>query len=304
MFDLTLVYTLFAATFIAAKQATVWCPPFTFVAIRMIVAGLLFIGFLWWRSKSLYIAPRDRLLFAIMAFVHIAIPYAGEFWGIQYVPAAVVSLLYNLSPFFTAILDYVLNGRRCSPTQLLGMSIGFIAMMPIIGDSSSIVDDFACCSGSSLLAFAAVLCAVISCCYGWVLFSQLQQRGYATLAINGWAMLLGGFCLIALVPGELASATKTIYWPGTMSMLLLLIILGNIWVYNLYGSLLHSWGPTTLAFGGAVIPVITAGMQWLLWNEPVNAAFWFSMIGIVIAFMVFFQDRVSKLIGKYPETEG
>lgn len=303
MMQLLLMYTLFAATFIAGQQAVIWCPPYTFIAIRMIIAGLLFISWLWLvRRTTIFFAPKDWLRFVILAAVHIAIAYSCEFWSLQKVPAAIVALFWNLSPFITAIMAYILQGSRATWLQVVGMIIGFAAVLPIVGGATA-MQDLWCLTEETFGATVLVLISVISSCYGWILFNQLQNRGYSTMTLNAWAMLLGGLYLLPLLPIELATTSTAINALGTLAMLLFLILIGNVLAYNLYGKLLPVYGPTTLAFGGAIIPVITAGMQWLVFGQTVTQLFWLSIGGIIIAFAFFFHDTVSRFIGRQPDVK-
>ena len=108
MFQLLLLNFFLASTFILAKDAVLHTPPLLFIGIRMILAGTLFISFLhFYKKEPCTIAKGDHIWFAAMAFFHIFISFWAEFYGIQYLTSSKVSLLFNLSPFITALFAYL-----------------------------------------------------------------------------------------------------------------------------------------------------------------------------------------------------
>lgn len=301
MLLLAVLYLSIALSFVLAGQAVLWCPPITFIAIRMILAGAIFLGWLYLRRRQLSIQPAHLGLFGILSFLHIGLPYAGEFWGIQYVDPAIVAFLWNASPFFTAIIEYVWHGISITRWQLAGMIVGFASLIPIIGNASSL-DGIVCLTGTSIVAMIVLLIAVVSSCGGWVLFGNLQRKRYTTTFINGWAMLLGGCMISLLIPveisGNLSATVPPFYLLGTLVMMAALIVGGNIVSYNLYGMQLRIWGATALSFGGISIPVLTAILQRIFLGTAVDMTFWFSTLGVLLAFTLFFHEHVRAAIAR------
>ncbi|MEX0672179.1 MAG: EamA family transporter, partial [Candidatus Babeliales bacterium] len=99
MIQILILYALLAATFTLAWSVIHYAQPLFFLGLRMVVAGLLIVGFLAFRKHSFFIRKKDFLLFGGAIFFHIYLAYATEFWALQYISGAKTALIYNLSPF-------------------------------------------------------------------------------------------------------------------------------------------------------------------------------------------------------------
>src|SRR3989337_2029009 len=121
------LYLLFASTFTLGKAALSYVPPFLFIGMRMIFGGSLLLAYYRLIAKrKIIINTYDYSLFLRIIVFHIFCAYTLEFWALEYVTSAKTCLLYNLSPFITAIFSYFLFAETLSYRQLCGLAIGFL----------------------------------------------------------------------------------------------------------------------------------------------------------------------------------
>jgi len=135
-------------------------------------------------------------------------------------------------------------------------------------------------------------------------------RGYSPVFINGIGMLGGG--LLALVTSFLWEKTPRIYGAESLGYLdkilpitvspevagyimffwytLLLIIIGNIIAYNLYGYLLTYYSATFLSFAGFTTPLFAALLGWLLLNEHITWHFFSTIIIVSFGLYLFYKE--------------
>ena len=110
MFLVILLYMLFASTFTFGKAALTYMQPIMFIGMRMTAAGLLLLGYQYLFNRSKWRIDReDQSTFAAVGFFLMFVSFVAEFWAMQYVRAAKACLLYNLSPFITALFAYMAN---------------------------------------------------------------------------------------------------------------------------------------------------------------------------------------------------
>lgn len=310
MFFVALLYLLVASTFTFGKAVLVYIDPLLFIAIRMVAGGSLLLGFLaLFRPERFSFAWKDRFLFAGIIVFHIFIAYSTDFWGLQYMTSAKACLLFNLSPFITALYAVTLLKDRLKKIQWLGLVIGFLGMIPIVVVQSPIED---IAGQLSVFSFPeiSILISVASSAYGWILMSQLMDRNYSPICINGIGMVGGG--LLAFISSLLLEGIPRLYVPATIEPLsqgisawvtvlaivafytLLLIIIGNIFVDNMYGYLLKRYSVTFLSFAGFSAPFFAAlfGFVWL--GEVPSWPFFVSAFLTGLGIYIFYSHESAK----------
>lgn len=272
--------------------------PVFLVGYRMTLAGVLLLGyqFLFRRTKLKIHTKHDWLNFIKIAIFHIYICYICEFWSQKYLAPAKVALLFNLTPFVTAGLSYLMHRQKQSYKKLIGLMIGFIGFLPILITHTS--DEVKLYSTAYFfLPELALLVAVISAAYAWLIVEHLViKRRYSIVLVNGFAMFWGGI---------LATFTSFIVgrpwdpWPfSNFRMLtvwvLILILLSNLIYYNVYAWLLHRYTPTFMAFSGLTIPLFAAMWEWLIFGVVVTESFWLSLIIITCGLALYYREELIK----------
>src|SRR5690349_5484001 len=132
MILIILLYALLALTFVLAKWAVVVSSPLFFVAIRMIAASAMLLGATALTKKKVVPQKRDWPFFLITAVLHIYIPFAGEFWSLQFLDALKVNFIYALTPFFALLLEYITHKKQLSVRLVGGISCGFFSLMILL----------------------------------------------------------------------------------------------------------------------------------------------------------------------------
>jgi len=125
MIAILFLYALCASSFTISKAVLAYSPPIFFVAVRMLVAGIILLGFMKFRASRFFIARKDWWLFFNIIFFHIYFAYIFDLWSLQYMTSFKSSFFFNLSPFITAILSYFMFDEHMTTKKLLGMLIGF-----------------------------------------------------------------------------------------------------------------------------------------------------------------------------------
>ena len=294
MFLVALLYALFASVFTLSKVGLEYTEPLFFVGIRMVLGGILLLIYQAIRSPQSFQfskIPISRLL--RLALFNIYLTNVFEFWGLQYLPSFKTCFIYSLSPFLSALFSYFLFSERMSGKQKVGLCVGIVGFIPILAYHASEV------KFSSQLLFLswpelAVMAAVVTSVYGWILLKQLiKEDGCSPFFINGCSMLAGG--VMALLHSYLVedwTPVPVTSWMPFLECAIMLTIISNLICYNLYGYLLRKYSATFMSFAGFVTPLFTALFGWFYLGEIVTWPFYLSTAIVFSGLFLFHQEEL------------
>src|SRR5438045_261737 len=191
-----IMYFLFASTFTLGKAALAYVTPFLFTGIRMFFGGSVLLCYAV-ACKNAKVKKEDYSLFAQIIVFHIFLAYTLEFWALENVTSAKACLLYNLSPFITAVFSYFLFAEQLSVRQLCGLIIGFLGFVPIL-IAQTPLEKIAGHIGFLSWYEIALIVSVTSSAYGWMMMKKLTARGYPFVLVNGIGMTGGGLLALGL----------------------------------------------------------------------------------------------------------
>lgn len=303
------MYLLFASTFTLGKAALAYVPPFLFIGMRMILGGGLLLGYYRFiKKEKIVIHPADYRLFGCIVLFHIFCAYTLEFWALEYVTSAKACLLYNLSPFITAIFSYFLFSERLSYRQICGLIIGFVGFIPILMAQTPLEKIGLHVSFLSIYEIA-LIASVTSSAYGWMMVKHLISRKYPLLLINGISMTGGGILALLLslcTERSLGIKEVTAVSPYLVDLFgiagermvmlsgycIALVIIANIIGYNLYGYLLTRYSATFLSFAGFMTPLFAALLGWMFLGEQVTWHFFATISMVVLGLYLFYEKKL------------
>lgn len=303
-----ILYLLFASTFTLGKAALAYVSPFLFIGMRMILGGSLLLGYYKLVAKQkIVLHKHDYALFLQIIIFHIFCAYTLEFWALEYVTSAKACLLYNLSPFITALFYYFLCAERLTYRQICGLIVGFVGFLPILVAQTPL-EKIGWHFGFISIYEIALIASVTSSAYGWMVVKNLINRKYPLILINGISMTGGGILALILswiteglptiknVPVAMPELVKLFGLTGEQLIMLggycmALVIIANIIGYNLYGYLLSRYSATFLSFAGFMTPLFAALLGWIFLNEQVTWHFFATMILVVFGLYLFHEKK-------------
>lgn len=293
MFLVFLLYALFASVFTVEKEALQVTSPVFLVGSRMILAGIAMLVFQYFRDRSaLYLNKTQLIQIGLLGLFNIYLTNVLELWGLKYMTSFKTCFLYSLSPFLTALLAYFTLQETLNPRKLIGLLIGFGGFLPILlsqGDQEQIAGEL----GSFSFAELAVLGAVLSSVFGWIILKKLVFHSQCTpIVANGYSMFLGGG--IALLQSSLTEKWNPIPVSNVEIWLwcsLFLILISNLICYNLYGWLLKRFSATFMSFAGLSTALFTALFGWIFFDEHPHFDFFLSLIIVFFGLLIFYLEE-------------
>src|SRR5688572_6102187 len=101
---LSLLATLWGASYTFIKIGVETIPPVTFIAARTLIAGLLLLFVLRLRGLSLPRDPASWRLFATQAAINSVLPFTLIAWAELTVDAGLAAILNSTTPIFTFLI--------------------------------------------------------------------------------------------------------------------------------------------------------------------------------------------------------
>lgn len=295
MYLVFFLYALLASTFSIGKLLVQLLPPIFLIAIRMTIAGTILLSAWLLFSSRKRIRSSDWWLFGMVVMFHILFPFISEYVALQDLSPSTACLMYNLSPFFSALFSYFIFDEKMSSKKWFGFFIGLVGIIFYVQCQQSIDLTFS-------WAHILMLFSVVTSSLGWIFVRLLvKNQGYSTLLVNGLSMLVGG--LIALPMSRFFEGpinSNLIQVPYILGLLALMILIANILFYNLYGYLLRKYTATFLSFVGFVTPLFAALFEWLLFGTVVSSDFFLTVCIVGCGIFIFYQEELKLgYIAKY-----
>ncbi len=294
MFLVILLYALFASVFTISKIGLEYSDPLFFVGSRMMLAGLILLAFqFFYHRESFFVKKEHFFRIFRLALFNIYLTNVFEFWGLKHLTSFKTCFIYSLSPFVSALLSYMIFTERLTLKKWIGLIVGFLGFIPILLSQTALEEE----TGHLFyLSFAelAVIGAVFSSVYGWILLSQLvKENGYSPFMANGLSMALGGAMSLfhsSLIENWNPSPVSS--WMPFLSCTFLLIVISNIICYNLYGELLKKYSPTFMSVAGFTTAFFSALFGWIYLGEVITWPFYLSAMIVFCGLLLFYRQEI------------
>jgi drug/metabolite transporter (DMT)-like permease len=246
-------------------------PPFTGVALRFTLSGLLLLVLALARGVKLGVTRRERVLWVANGTLSFAVAYGVVYWAEQWVPSALAAVLFALYPLFVAILaHFVLPDESLNLREVGGALIGFAGVAVIFSEDLSLL-------GGPQVAVGAVV----------LLLAPLASAA-GSVSVKRWGADIHPFSISA-IPMLIAAATLAIpavtlerdldiTWDvRSVSALLYLAVAGSAVTFSLYFWLLSHLPAKRLSLIAYVIPIVAVSIG-ILRGEPLT---WRTSVGSV-----------------------
>ncbi|UZJ25838.1 DMT family transporter [Rhodococcus antarcticus] len=263
---------LWSTGFVGAKYGLPYAAPFTFLAVRLLIAAvLLAVLALVLRTP----APRGRTQWGRSALTGVLLHagyLGGVFWAISRgFPAGVSSVVVSLQPVLVAALAGTVLGETLRRVQWVGLVVGVVGVGLVLAPGLAAADGVPV---SGLLSCLVALGAGTA--------GTLHQKRH-----GGGIPLLGGtavqYAAAGVLLGVLALSTEdtTVEWtPRFVAALAWLVLALSIGAVLLLLVLLRRGSASGVSSLFYLVPPATAVEAYLLFGETLAPV---SVLGIVVA---------------------
>jgi len=293
-----LLYATWSSVFAFGKGMLEFSTPMFLTGSRMLLAGALMVGYLLIRKRSSFrLNKKQWISIGFLALFSIFLTNILEFWGLQYLSSAKTCFIYSLSPFFSALFSYIHFKEKMTRGKWIGMTIGFLGMIPVFmtqTGSEDLLSAFSFFSWPTLAIMGEALFSV----YGWVILRLVvKDNDVSPVMANGSSMLIGGAMALASSfffdtwsPVPIAAGKLMPFAMGTLGM----TVLYNIFCYNLYGMMLKRFTATFLSFMGLLSPIFASLSGWLFLGESLSWQIFLSTSIVSIGLWIVYRSELKQ----------
>ena len=253
---------LWATGFIGARYAMPWAEPFTFLAIRFVIAAILFAGLAVLLGS--HRATREEALHATVAGILMHGIYLGAvFWAIHRgMPAGLSALIVGLQPLITAVLAGKFLGEAILPRHWAGLAVGLLGVVIVLWPKLGMLG-----GGVTPATLAASLVSVLGMSAGTI-WQKRYASGGDLVSATMW-QYVGGSAVMIL--GSIAFETRAITVNGelifAMAWLVLVLSVGAIFLLMV---MIRDGEMSKVASLFYLVPAVTAVIAWALFDEQLN----------------------------------
>lgn len=254
------IYVIWGSTFLAIRTAVLLAPPWFCAGVRFFVAGTVLFVFALMRGARVP-SWREWRSLGIIGALMFSVTYGALFWGEQYVPSGITSVLESTLPLMTVVLEvFVLRQQKFRWQMLLAVIIGFGGVSLTFKGGLGGFQVFPCLvilGGSASWSLGAVL-------------TRSLPLPKSRLVTAGAEMVLGGGTLLAvsLVSGELHPFPVIPAKAGWA--LVYLIVAGSLGGYTAFVWLLERMPASRVASHAFVNPIVALALGYFVASEELT----------------------------------
>jgi drug/metabolite transporter (DMT)-like permease len=256
------VSIFWGTTWLASKEAVQYAPALQVIAIRQLIAGILYIIFFLYKNHPW---PRGRqwIVILVLSFLNFMMSNALSTWGIKFIPSGLAAIIGAIFPLWLVIIT-MFKGKRLPSQALLGLLLGFGGVCIIFYEhiSEFINPDFR-------FGILLSVCATVSWAFG-TLYTKQEAINFNPYFSLGFQMLISGV-VVYLFAETTGHTTKVSEIPASSWWAMsYLIVVGSVATFVAYiYSLQHL--PTALASIYAYInPIVAVLLGAALVNEKLT----------------------------------
>jgi len=278
---------IWGSTWLFIKLGLEDLPPFTFAAIRFIIAVAIVFSIIRIRGLALPRARNDWILLAVTGILSFGFNYGLVFWGEQYITSGLAALLQATTPAFGLVFAHFnLPGERLSWTRIGGVVLGVCGVAVVFSNQLAVA------GRQALAGCVALLLSSIFVAYSNVLVKKHGKNLNPAIMTAG--QMLFGLLLLLVASITLEGNPLRYHWTKmAVIALLYLAIVGSVIAFLLYYWLILNMDVTKSMLIALVTPVVAVILGMIVLNEEFG---WRTLAGgamimLGIAFIVVRKNR-------------
>ena len=292
LFALAWVSFFWGTTWLASKEAVQDAPALQVIAIRQIIAAVLYIGFFLLKKEPW---PRGKqwMPILVMSFLTFVLSNGLSTWGVKFIPSGLGAIMGAIFPLWLVIIMRV-KGKALPRQALFGLLLGLGGVCTIFYEH---LKDFA--NPDFMFGIVLSLAATVSWAFS-TLYTKQQAINFNPYFSLGFQMLFSGIVIYIVAEAightsRLSDIPASSWWAISY-----LVIIGSVLTFIAYIYALQNL-PTALASIYAYInPIVAVLLGALLLGEKLTV---FIAIGgaITIAGVYLVNNSLKKKIALGPE---
>lgn len=237
--------------------------PLTLAWMRFALAIPLLSLIAWRQGAPLPRARRDWAWLALAGFIGFTLNYMLVFWGAQFIPSGMASVLQATIPAFGLLLGAWLLPDERLTARMVASIIGIIGVMVIFADQLRVA------SAAAVAGCIALACtALLNGLNGVIVRRNLWH--VHPMSTTLCQLLAGTPLLFALALAVEGSPARFSWTPASVGALLYFTIGGSIIAFIGFYWLLRHWATGKAMLYALIMPVVAVALGWLALGEQLQ----------------------------------
>jgi drug/metabolite transporter (DMT)-like permease len=255
-----IISTVWGSTWLAIKIGLRTVPPFYAAGMRFVVASAVLYAIVRMRKLPIPFTPDARRVYFALGVLSFAIPFALAYWGQQFIPSGLGSILFCAFPLWVAVFShFMLVNERLDFFKAVGTLLGFVGILIIFSPDLSMPDS------SEIPGMAAILLGATMQAYALVV-TKKHGHDISPITMTFVGMVIGAAILLLL--GFFFESASSIVWTGeAIGSILYLALIGSVLTFVSYYWLLKRIDAVYLSLTSFINPIIAVILGALLLDE-------------------------------------
>ncbi|AVM73569.1 DMT family transporter [Magnetospirillum gryphiswaldense] len=255
---------LWSTGFIGAKYGLPYAEPFTFLSIRFVLIISLLAALALAARAPWPRQPRQIVHLLVSGTLVHAAYLGGVFAAIHHgLPSGMAALLVGLQPILTALVAGPLFGEEIRVRQWLGLLLGLVGVTLVLAARNGGLS----VDGLSWAGIGFALVALLGITAG----TLYQKRFGQGMDLRTGSLVQYVGALLVLLPVAMTTETMRVHWSLDFVLALLwLVLVLSLGAITLLMMLIRSGEAARVASLFYLVPPVTAGLAWLLFDETLS----------------------------------
>lgn len=254
---------LWSTGFIGARYAMPYSKPFSFLALRCILAFTILGALMLALSSKKKMSLRQIGVAMVAGMLIHSLYLGGVFWSVAHgLPAGISALIAGMQPLLTAVLAMLVLNEKVIARQWIGLVAGLAGVLLVLWPKLGVTG-----TGINATTLTASGIALVGICAGTVWQKRMGTRdnpiGDTTWQYIGATIPLG--------LGSLFFETRTFNWNGELIFALVwLTLVLSIGAIFLLMTMIREGAIAKVSSLFYLVPATTAIMAWALFGETLT----------------------------------
>lgn len=284
-----IVSTVWGSTWLAIKIGLMTVPPFLSAGVRFVVAAGVLLAIIRVTGAVISWHRDARRVYITLGLLSFTAPFALVYWGQQFIPTGLSSILFGAYPFWVALFSRLwLPGERLDAFKIAGVLVGFAGLVTVFSGDTHWSDP------NAFRGMAAILGSTMLQGFSLVMVKRYGQA-VSPFAMNFVGMSIGGILLLALslLVEPVGSARWTL--PAVGSVVYLAVI-GSVLTFVSYYWLLKRIEAVYLSLTSFINPVVAVVLGSIVLGESLGASV---LVGAALVLTGILTAHGRQLYGKF-----
>jgi drug/metabolite transporter (DMT)-like permease len=280
-----IVCTVWGSTWLAIKIGLETVPPFLAVGLRFAIASALLLGIIRVRGLAIPHTREAIRVYVTLGLLTFTFPFASVYWGEQFIPSGLCSILFSAYPIWVALFShFLLKDEPLDVFKVLGIILGFAGLLIIFAGDVHWSDP------RGFLGMLAVLWSTILQAYALVSVKKHGQ-GIDAFVMNFAGMSMCAVFLLCL--SVLVEPVSGVSWNATaVGSIVYLGIFGSVAAFGAYYWLLKRIEAVYLSMTSFINPIVAVILGAIVLGETLAPSV-FGGAALVLAGIATANGRVA-----------